>query len=51
MSRNTYGELFRPAKIGTLELKNRICMAPMEHKYFSGNTEDSSMTPASVPVL
>ena len=44
MSRNTYGELFKPAKIGTMELKNRICMAPMEHKYFSGNTEDSSMT-------
>ena len=44
MPRNTYGELFKPAKIGTMELKNRICMAPMEHKYFSGNTEDSSMT-------
>lgn len=51
MSRNTYGELFKPAKIGTMELKNRICMAPMEHKYFSGNTEDSSMTHQQVKVF
>ena len=51
MSRNTYGELFGPAKIRTLELKNRICMAPMEHKYFSGNTEDSSMTYQQVKVF
>ena len=51
MPRNTYGELFKPAKIGTMELKNRICMAPMEHKYFSGNTEDSSMTYQQVKVF
>lgn len=51
MPRNTYGALFKPAKIGTMELKNRICMAPMEHKYFSGNTEDSSMTHQQVKVF
>ncbi len=44
MKRNTYGELLKPAKIGTMELKNRICMAPMDFKFFDGNTENSSMT-------
>nr|WP_288860722.1 FAD-dependent oxidoreductase [uncultured Faecalicatena sp.] len=42
--RNTYGELLKPAKIGNMQLKNRICMAPMDFKYFSGNEEDSSMS-------
>ena len=51
MARNTYGELFKPAKIGTMELKNRVCMAPMDYKYFSGNTEDSSMTHRQVKVF
>ena len=51
MARNTYGELFKPAKIGTMELKNRVCMAPMDYKYFSGNTKDSSMTHRQVKVF
>lgn len=44
MIRNTYGDLLRPARIGNMQLKNRICMAPMDYKYFSGNEEDSSMS-------
>lgn len=44
MVRNTYGELLKPAQIGTMRLKNRICMAPMDFKYFNGNEEDASMT-------
>ena len=44
MVRNTYGALLKPARIGTMKLKNRICMAPMDFKFFSGNEEDSSMT-------
>lgn len=44
MVRNTYGDLLRPAQIGTMKLKNRICMAPMDFKFFVGNEEDSTMT-------
>ena len=44
MVRNTYGDLLKPTQIGTLKLKNCICMAPMDFKYFIGNEEDSSMT-------
>ena len=44
MVRNTYGELLKPTQIGTMKLKNHICMAPMDFKYFDGNEEDSSMT-------
>lgn len=44
MVRNTYGELLTPAYIGKMKLKNRICMAPMDFKFFDGNEEDSSMT-------
>lgn len=51
MVRNTYGDLLKPAQIGTMRLKNRICMAPMDFKYFSGNTEDSSMTHRQVKVF
>lgn len=51
MVRNTYGNLLRPAKIGNLILKNRICMAPMDFKYFDGNTENSSMTHRQVKVF
>ena len=51
MIRNTYGDLLKPAHIGTMELKNRICMAPMDFKYFDGNTESSSMTHRQVKVF
>ncbi len=51
MIRNTYGNLLKPAKIGTMELKNRICMAPMDYKYFSGNEEESSMSYQQVKVF
>lgn len=44
MVRNTYGDLLKPAQIGSMKLKNRICMAPMDFKFFVGNVEDSSMT-------
>lgn len=30
MKRNTYGELLKPAMIGTMQLKNRICMNPRD---------------------
>lgn len=51
MIRNTYGNLLKPARIGKMELKNRICMAPMDFKYFNGNTENSSMTHRQVKVF
>lgn len=51
MIRNTYGDLLKPAKIGTMHLKNRICMAPMDFKYFAGNEEDSSMSYQQVKVF
>lgn len=51
MIRNTYGELLKPAKIGTMQLKNRVCMAPMDFKFFEGNTENSSMTHRQVKVF
>lgn len=51
MIRNTYGALLKPAQIGTMKLKNRICMAPMDYKYFSGNEEESSMSYRQVKVF
>ena len=51
MVRNTYGDLLKPAKIGSMQLKNRICMAPMDFKYFSGNEEESSITYRQVKVF
>lgn len=51
MIRNTYGNLLRPAQIGSMRLKNRICMAPMDYKYFDGNEEDSSMSYRQVKVF
>lgn len=51
MIRNTYGDLLKPAYIGKMQLKNRICMAPMDFKYFDGNTENSSMTHRQVKVF
>lgn len=51
MIRNTYGDLLKPAQIGTMKLKNRICMAPMDFKYFSGNEEDSSISYRQVKVF
>lgn len=44
MAWNTYGDLLRPASIGSMRLKNRICMAPMDFKYFTGNSFDSTLT-------
>lgn len=51
MIRNSYGELLKPAKIGTMQLKNRICMAPMDFKYFDGNEDSSSITYRQVKVF
>lgn len=51
MVRNTYGDLLRPAKIGKMQLKNRICMAPMDFKYFSGNEAESSITYRQIKVF
>ena len=51
MIRNTYGDLLRPAQIGNMKLKNRICMAPMDYKYFSGNEEESSISYQQVKVF
>ena len=44
MTWNTYGDLLKPASIGSMRLKNRICMAPMDFKYFTGNSFDSTLT-------
>ena len=51
MIRNSYGELLKPGKIGTMQLKNRICMAPMDFKYFDGNEDSSSITYRQVKVF
>ncbi len=51
MIRNTYGNLLKPASIGTMQLKNRICMAPMDFKYFDGNEDDSSISLRQVKVF
>lgn len=32
MIRNTYGDLLKPAKIGTMQLKNHICMEHEKRK-------------------
>lgn len=44
MGWNTYGDLLRSASIGSMRLRNRICMAPMDFKYFTGNAEDSTLS-------
>ena len=44
MTWNTRGDLLKPANIGTMRLKNRICMAPMDFKYFTGSSFDSTLT-------
>lgn len=51
MVRNTYGSLLKPASIGKMQLKNRICMAPMDFKYFSGNEDVSSLSYRHVKVF
>lgn len=51
MVRNTYGNLLKPASIGKMQLKNRICMAPMDFKYFSGNEDVSSLSYRHVKVF
>lgn len=51
MVRNTYGNLLKPASIGKMQLKNRICMAPMDYKYFAGNEEESSISYRQVKVF
>lgn len=51
MIRNTYGDLLKPASIGKMQLKNRICMAPMDYKYFTGNEEESSISYRQVKVF
>lgn len=51
MIRNMYGALLKPASIGTMKLKNRVCMAPMDFKFFNGNEEDSSISYRQVKVF
>ena len=51
MVRNTYGNLLKPAAIGKMQLKNRICMAPMDFKYFSWNEDVSSLSYRHVKVF
>jgi len=40
--KNTYGDLLKPYKIGTMTLKNRVCMAPMDYMYFDGDEDQST---------
>lgn len=42
--KKTYGKLLTPIRIGTMELKNRVCMAPMDFKFLYGNYEDATLT-------
>lgn len=49
--KNTYGDLFKPYKVGPMELKNRLVLAPMDYKFFYGNRSDSTVTKRLVDVL
>ncbi len=42
--KNTYGKLLLPAQIGTMNLRNRVCLAPMDFKFMYGNYQDSTLT-------
>ncbi len=51
MNYTTYGNLLGPASIGSMRLRNRICMAPMDFKFFSGDAEDSTLTEQHISVF
>ena len=42
--KNFYGPLLRPINIGSIELKNRVTMSPMDFKFVYGNYPDSTLT-------
>ena len=48
--KQTYGKLLKPAQIGTMQLKNRVVMSPMDFKYVDGNFSDSTITERTVDV-
>lgn len=42
--KNTYGNLLKPAQIGSMKLRNRVCLAPMDFKFMYGNAQDATLT-------
>lgn len=48
--KSTYGKLLDKASIGTMKLKNRVVMSPMDFKYVYGNYDDSTITDRAVDV-
>lgn len=48
--KQTFGKLLKPAQIGTMRLKNRVVMSPMDFKYVNGNFSDSTITERVVDV-
>ena len=42
--KKTYGKLLEPAKIGKMELKNRVTMAPTDYGFVYGNYNDATFT-------
>lgn len=42
--KKTYGNLLKPAKIGSMELRNRVMMAPTDYDFVTGNYRDATFT-------
>lgn len=48
--KQTYGKLLKPAQIGSMCLKNRVVMSPMDFKFVNGNFSDATITERTVDV-
>lgn len=42
--KKTYGNLLKPARIGNMELRNRVMMAPTDYDFVTGNYRDATFT-------
>ena len=42
--KKTYGALLKPAKIGKMEIRNRVMMAPTDYDFVYGNYQDATFT-------
>ena len=42
--KNSYGKLLKPAMIGSMQVKNRITMAPTDYGFVYGNYQDATFT-------
>lgn len=51
MQKKKYGKLLQAVRIGSMTLKNRVCMAPMDFKFMYGNYQDSTLTRRAADVF